>query len=829
VPNDKPLEKPICYHCALEVPRGIDLRYPVLGEERVFCCAGCHAACKTIVDAGFEEFYKFREQEGEINAQVLPEILRNLSLFDRPDVQQSFVRHSGELLEAALILENIRCAACMWLNEQTLRAHPGVVDVHLDYASHQARVTWDPAQTKLSEILQTIAAIGYVAHPYDPAHRDLLLKDARRRSVERLLFAGLLGMPVMAFSISTYWMGGHTGLGQLELWEVIGRWSVLLITLIMMVYSGADFFVGAWRDLKNKRLGMDVPVALGLVAAWVGSLWATITGGEEAYFDSIAMFIFLVLLARVVELKGRLAAASALDHLMKVIPRTATRVDQDGDVAIDIEVAVADLKAGDVVRLLPGDSVPVDGCLLSAFSSFDESHLTGESVAVEHQKGDWIAAGSCNVDQPVLMRVERVNTDSTMNELQRLMDRGLSEKPKLAILAERISAPFVLVTLILAGLTALVWWLIDPAHALPNTISVLIITCPCALALATPVALAIAAGRFAGMGVLPMRMSAVEVLARADTLVLDKTGTLTRGRPKITNVRVLDGMDEALVRALVARMEMHSEHPLAHALREGVDPLAAQLEVLNIPGQGLETHYDGGCWRVGTPLFALQGSALAEEDQTWLQAQLENAGIVVVLSCDAQSRALFVLHDEMREGAEDFVHQARALGMQRVVILSGDQPAAVRYMAQKLGIDEYHGAMLPHDKLAWIEQAQAAGARVMMAGDGINDAPTLAASQVSLSFGAATTLAQLHSDFVLLGQDLRAIPQAIRMARFTRHNVHTNLAWALGYNLLAVPFAALGFISPWVAAIGMSLSSLLVVGNALRLKSVVLQEPQQKV
>ncbi len=818
-------EKNVCYHCALDIPRGIDLRYPVLGEERVFCCAGCHAACKAIVDAGFEEFYKFREQEGEVNAQVLPDILRNLTLFDREDVQQSFVRHSGELLEAALILENIRCAACMWLNEQTLRAHPGVLDVHLDYASHQARVTWDPAQTKLSEILQVIAAIGYVAHPYDPAHREQLIEDERRRSVERLLFAGLLGMEVMFFSIATYWMGGHEPGGQLQLWEVIGRWTSLLITFIMLVYSGADFFVGAWRDLKNKRLGMDVPVVLGMVAAWVGSLWATITGGEEAYFDSIAMFVFFVLLARVVELKGRLAAASALDHLMKVIPATACRVGEDGDT----DVAVADLKGGDVVRLLPGASVPVDGSLLSAFSSFDESHLTGESAPVVHREGDWIAAGSCNVDQPVLMRVERVSTDSTMNELQRLMDRGLSEKPKLAVLAERISAPFVLVTLILAASTALVWWFIDPAHALPNTISVLIITCPCALALATPVALAISAGRFAGLGVLPMRMSAVEALARANTLVLDKTGTLTRGRPKVSAVHALGGLDEAWLRALVARMEMHSEHPLAYALREGVEPLDAPLEVLNVPGQGLEAHLDGRCWRVGTPIFALQGVALADEAQAWLQAHLESAGIVVVLSCDAESRALFVLHDEMREGAEVFVQQTRALGMKRIIILSGDQPAAVRYMAEKLGIDEYHGAMLPQDKLAWIEQAQAAGVRVMMAGDGINDAPTLAAAQVSLSFGAATTLAQLHSDFVLLGHDLSAIPPAIRLARATRRNINANLAWALGYNIVAVPFAALGFISPWVAAVGMSLSSLLVVGNALRLKNVVLREPHQKV
>ena len=431
------------------------------------------------------------------------------------------------------------------------------------------------------------------------------------------------------------------------------------------------------------------------------------------------------------------------------------------------------------------------------------------------------------------MRVERVSADSTMNELQRLMDRGLGEKPKLAVLAERISAPFVLVTLILAGLTALVWAWLDPSEALPNTISVLIITCPCALALATPVALAIAAGRFARMGVLPMKMAAIEALATANTLALDKTGTLTRGKPQVMAVRMLPGMDETLARALVARMELHSEHPLATALRVGVEPLQVDLDVVNHPGQGLSAMYQGQCWRVGSPDFALQSGMLSANDRQWLDAQRNAAGMGVVLSCEGQMRALFVLHDEPREGAQAFVSEARELGMRRVVILSGDQPAAVDYLAQKLGIEEYHAAMRPEDKLAWIEQTQSGvpgmAERVLMVGDGINDAPTLAAAQVSVSFGAATTLAQVNSDFVLLGHDLRTIPQAIRLARITRRNVHVNLVWALAYNLLAVPFAALGFITPWVAAIGMSLSSLLVVGNALRLKSLALRPEHERV
>ncbi len=803
-----------CFHCGLPVPAGIDLRHPVLGQERSFCCAGCHAACKTIVDAGFEDYYRYREQQGEISPQVLPDVLRNLALYDRPEIQQGFVRTDGELREAALILENIRCAACLWVNEQHLRAQPGVVDVQLDYASQQARVKWDPAHIRLSDILQAITAIGYVAHPYDPAHRERLLEQERRRSVERLLFSGMLGMQVMMFALATYWMGGVNAQGELELWETIGRWTSLAITFVMLVYSGADFFVGAWRDLRNRQLGMDVPVVLGLVTAWAGSLWATIVADVDVYFDSIGMFIFFVLLARVVELKGRMAAADAIDRLMKVIPPTALRLEEGREV----EVPVVDLRPGDVVRLRPGDSAPVDGRLLGGASSFDESHLTGESVPALRRDGDWVSAGSCNVDQPVLMRVERVSADSTMNELQRLMDQGLAVKPRVAELAERISVPFVAGVLILAVLTALAWWFIDPARVLPIVIAVLIITCPCALALATPVALAIAAGRFASLGILPMRIAAVEALALADTLVLDKTGTLTSGRPRLSEVRLLNGMDEQQARALVACMERHSEHPLAHALREGVVPLEAEITVRNHPGQGLEAEHGGAVWRLGTPEFALAEGALADADRDWLRAQVEDGGIVVALGREAEARALFVLHDAVREGAEAFVREAKELGLRRVVILSGDQPGAVAHLARRIGIDEWHGGMRPEDKLAWIRQAQAEGATVLMAGDGINDAPTLAAAQVSVSFGAATTLAQLHSDFVLLGADLRVLTSAILLARHTRRNTRQNLGWAAGYNLLAVPFAALGFVTPWLAAIGMSLSSLLVVGNALRLR-----------
>jgi Cu2+-exporting ATPase len=809
-----PLDETCCFHCGLPIPPKFDSPHlTVLGSERFFCCHGCYAVCKAINDAGHEEFYRYREQQDGLNKQVLPSILQDLKIYDRPEVQAGFVRTSGDTREAALILENISCAACLWLNEQHLRAQPGIIDVHLNYASHQARVKWDPECIQLSDILQAIAAIGYIAHPYDPARRERLLEDERRRSIERLIFAGLLGWEVMMFSVATYWMGGYNSQGKLALWEIIGRWTALIVTFIMLIYSGADFFVGAWRDLKNSRLGMDVPVILGLTTAWLGSLWATIVNEQHVYFDSISMFIFFVLLARVVEVKGRMAAADAMDRLMKIIPRTACRVES----GIESEVPVMDLRIGDTVCLHPGDSVPVDGLLLDSASSFDESHLTGESVPVYRKKGEWIYAGSCNVDQSVLMQVERVSTDSTLNELQRLMDQGLSAKPKIAEFAERVSVPFVLGTLVLAVLTAIVWWFINPSAVLPNTISVLIITCPCALALATPVALAISSGRFATLGLMPMRMAAMDSLASADTLLLDKTGSLTQGCPSLTAIRTLGDLSETQARAIAATMERHSEHPLAKALRDGSKSLDDDIVIKNHLGQGVEMYFGEHYWRLGAPLFTLT-RPLSADDEIWLKNQMDHGGIVVILSCDGVAQALFVLHDTLREGATIFVKEMIKLGMKRIVILSGDQYGAVAHLAEQIGISEFYAEMKPQDKLTWISSIQKEGANVLMVGDGINDAPTLAAAQASISFGSATNLAQIHSDFVLLGTDLRVLSQGMLLARHTRRNIRQNLAWAAGYNLVAVPLAAMGFITPWLAAIGMSLSSLFVVGNALRLR-----------
>lgn len=804
-----------CYHCGLPIAENLTITTPVLGETREFCCHGCQLACKTIVENGFEEFYRHRDSEGGLNAQVLPDILKNLSLYDRPEVQQAFVRHQGNQSQAALILENIRCAACLWLNEQHLRALPGVIDVQLDYTSHQASVTWDNEQIQLSQILEAIAAIGYIAHPYDPVHREQLLESEKHRSIEKMLFAGLLGMQIMGFSIATYWMGGYQADGQLPLWEIIGRWSTLIVTSVMLVYSGSDFFVGAWRDLQQRKLGMDVPIVLGLVAAWGGSLWGTIVQDEAVYFDSIGMFIFFVLLARVFELKGRMAATDKLDRLLRIIPPTTTRLIGTQEET----VAVMDLAVGDHIRVLAGQTIPVDGVLTSSAALVNEAHLTGESKPLAKQSGDWLRAGSISLDQPLIMRVEKTSHHSTTSSLQELMRQALSQKPAIAQFSDRISAPFILLVLAIAFITMLVWAWLDSAQALPNTIAVLIITCPCALALATPVALAIAAGRISELGMIPMNMNALAALPKTSILVLDKTGTLTEGQPRLTEIRLLNDMNETHAKSIANALESHSEHPLAYALRDAdsANTLAVS-QLTHFPSQGIEGTIGGDVWRIGKPDFCTS-HALSDEIQAWMKSQQQSGSTVVMLAKANDAQALFVLADPLREDAHQFVETLQqSKRFKQIVMLSGDDSATVASVAQQLGLTDFHGGLLPDDKLAWIQQRQQQGHRVLMIGDGINDAPTLAAADVAISFNHASDLAQLHSDLVLMGHQLMTVVAADQLAKRSQRIINQNLFWALAYNLLAIPFAAFGFITPWMAAIGMSVSSLFVVANALRLK-----------
>ena len=629
-------------------------------------------------------------------------------------------------------------------------------------------------------------------------------------------------MPVMQFSLASYAMGDAGGDGVLPLWMVLGRWTALLAVLAILIYTAQEFFVGAWNDLKRGRLGMDVPIVIGLSAAFLSSVAATLRQSGEVYYDSIAMLVFFVLLARRFELRGRLAAAQVADRLARVVPRQAQQLMPGGATRT---VALVDVRPGDRLRVLPGELVPVDGVLVEGTSSFDESLLTGESASVRRRPGEALIGGARNIDQSIVVEVTHRSDESTVSNMQRLLAQALRSRPRSAVLAERAAAWFVPAVLVIALFTTLLWLWLDPSAVVANTVAVLIVTCPCALALAVPVALTVSASGFAQKGILPLRMDAIEVLARADLVALDKTGTLTQGRHRVVALHCVGGIDAAQARRLAAALERHSEHPIAQAFGAEADPDLQVEARCNHPGEGISAVIEGERWRLGSAVFALPPDR-RDEDLGARIAGLEHDGhSVVVLANDAGPQALFALADPPRAGVSALLAQLRDLGVQKFAILSGDNQTVVDRLAAELGVETALGGLRPEDKMAWVRAQQSVGHCVLMVGDGINDAATLSAANVSVSFVHATDLAQGSSDFLLLGEVLDVIAAARAYASRTRGIILQNLVWAAGYNLGAVPAAAAGLIPPWAAAIGMSLSSLIVVANSLRLRSRA--EPRQ--
>lgn len=788
-------------------------RGTVLGEPRDYCCAGCQAVAEAICAGGLEEYYRLRTASAP-TVSLIAEPTED-RFFDREDFQESFVRQLGRLREASFILDRVRCPACLWLIERHLRAQPGVTEAAAGYAGQSARVVWDPSRISLSGIRTAVREIGYEARPFDPSHRVGIERDASRRDAARLVFAGVLGMMVMNLALAAYFLGGPDASGSLPLWERFGRWCALLASAVLLAYPGQDFFAGAWRDLRRRRVGMDTPIVLGLSAAWSASAWVTVEGAGPVYFDAIAMLVFFVLLARAFETRARLSAAAALDRFAIVLPATARRVDAQGR---ESEIAALDLAAGDVVSVRPGEIVPADGVLLEGRSSFEEAVLTGEPWPRSRGPGEAVVAGSCNRDQPVLLRVTRAGEASTLGEVRRLLERGLASRPRYAEFADRLAGRLVAAVLLLSAATALFWAVRDPAVALPATVAVLMVTCPCALALATPIALTVAAGRFARIGVLPARMAAIERLACADTAVFDKTGTLTLSRPVLESVHTAGDLISETALAIASALEAASPHPIAGAFRAAAPVAAAALET---PPQraeeGVTGTFLGTRWWLGSPRFA-QGPGEALHGLEARLARSRADGRLAAVLADRRGRwALFTFAEELRPGARETVADLRRAGIRRAVLLSGDARGPVERLGKALGFDEARGDMTASDKLEWIRSKERSGSRLLFVGDGLNDAPTLAAAAASVSFAEAPQLSRLASDFVILGQSLAPLAAARRIARRSRRLLAQNIGWALAYNLLAVPLAALGLVPPWAAALGMSVSSLVVVANAMRL------------
>ena len=805
-----------CYHCGLPIPADTRHYVEVDGRRRRMCCIGCEAVAQSIVDNDLTEYYRHRDAMPEPQKEALPAELQELGLFDHPDFQKSFVQPIGEHeREASLILEGITCAACVWLNEQHVSRQPGVSVVDINYATRRARVRWDERRIKLSGILAAIQAIGYRAYPYDAERSEQIAQRERRSMLWRVFVAGFGMMQVMMYAIPAYIAGEGDMTPDIDL---LMRWASLLLTLPVVLYSAAPFFQRALRDVRLRRLGMDVPVALGVGSAFMASVWATVSGGGEVYFDSVTMFVFFLLCGRYLEMLARQKAVRGVEELGKVIPAFAERMNawpgQESE-----RVPVSQLVPSDVLRVRPGEVIPADGAVIDGASDANEALLTGESRPVRKVAGCAVTGGSINISSPLVIRVEQVGDSTRLAAIRRLMERASSEKPRIARQSDRVAVVFIITLLVLAAATGVVWYFIEPGRALWVFVSVLVVACPCALSLATPTALTVATDTLARMGVLVTRGHAIETLARANHYVFDKTGTLTYGRMTLEEVRPLAGVAEPGLRALAAALEQGSEHPIAEGLREaaGDAPLPAIDQIVARTGQGIAGRIEGRTLWIGRPEFvsAQLGGTIPPE-----VAELEARGgsVVALGGEDGGWLGLFRLADVPRAEAPRLT--AKLAGEHAAMtVLSGDAPTVVTALAHALSIPDAHGAMTPQDKQAFIANLQRAPeAVVAMLGDGVNDAPVLAQAHVSVAMGGGTELARNQADIVLLSENLAGLGRGIDVARRTLRIIRQNLWWSFAYNFTSVPLAMAGLVTPWMAGIGMAGSSLLVVLNALRLQ-----------
>ena len=799
-----------CFHCGLPLDAAV---FPVTLDGVAYdtCCRGCQAVAQTIVDNGLGAYYRNRTALAP-SARNTGDLPDELGIYDLPDVQRNFVRDAPAAAhekEASLLIDGITCAACVWLIEQRLARLHGVTAVSLNYATQRARVRWDTQLVALSDILRAVADLGYGAHPYDSNRAEERLRRERSVLLWRLFIAGFSMMQVMMYAIPVYIAGGAmtTDIEQLM------RIASLVLTLPVALWSAVPFYAGAWRDLRSGRVGMDVPVTLGIVIAFTASVIATWSASGTVYFDSVSMFVFLLLGARFLEMGARTKAQQTQEQLVRLVPATAERLTGEGGATQ--RVAAASLRPGDLVRVRPGGAIPADGVVVDGSSVADESLLTGESRPVAKHPGDLLTGGAVNLDGVITMRVTRIGEDTVLAGIVRLMDRAQTEKPRIALAADRVARWFVAILLVLTAGTFAAWWQVDPARALWVAVAMLVVTCPCALSLATPAALTAATGAAYRAGVLVTRGAALETLARATHVVFDKTGTLTSGRMALAEVTLLSGDTREQSLAYAAALESWSEHPVGRALvaaAHGVHPVASGVRT--VTGQGVEGMVGGRLLRIGEPRF------VAELHRQALPPGLDcvpDAVSVAALGDEHGWIALFMLDDVVRHDAPAMIRALAADGL-KLVLLSGDRPQRAAHTAFELGIADYRGGATPADKLAYVRNLQTQGAVVAMVGDGVNDAPVLAQAQVSIALGGCTELAQISADIILIADRLGALAETVRAARRTLRVIHQNLAWAAAYNAVALPLAMAGLVTPLLAAAGMSASSLLVVLNALRLQ-----------
>lgn len=804
-----------CHHCESGLPANAVITAEIAGRERHFCCHGCHTVCAMIHELGMADYYEKRDPAALGNLP-LP-LQADIEVYDRPEVAAEFVTmRDGNIREAALIIDGIHCAACLWLNEKVLRETPGVVSATLNYSTHRARICWDDSTTRLSAIIRRIAAIGYQAKPYDPTAIEEPRLKRNRDLLARLAFAGFGAAAVSIMAEALY--GGYFW-GIEAKFKNYFQWVSMLVTTPVVLYSGMPFFSGAWRGLRNRALNMDLPIALGVLVAYIYSVIATFSGKGEVYFDSAAMFLFIILVGRHLEGAALRRAGEVTERLLHLGARTATLLIGEERVT----VPVRELKLDDMVEVKPGEKIPADGMLVSGASWLDESMLTGEGRPVAKQAGAQVSGGTLNGNGTFVFKVTGVGKDTALARIVRLVEEAQATRAPFQLMADRISRWFVGVVLLLAAAALLYWYPQNPVKAVEIAIAVLIITCPCALALATPAAVIVATGLGAKKGILFRGGDVLEKAAGVTHVVLDKTGTLTEGKMEIADVIPAGPLSRLPLLTVAASLEAMSEHPIGKAILRKADEEGISVnrvsEFLAWPGRGISGVWQHRTAVAGTADFLRERGVNIPVGLTAPARQLEQDGkTLVYVSADNEFLGTLVIADRLRNDAARTVASLKAMGL-KVTLLTGDSLGAARTAAHEAGIDNVIARVLPQDKEAVIRKLQEAGDRVVMVGDGVNDAPALVRADVGMALVSGSDVSVEAADIVLPANRLDAVTSALALSRRTFGIIRQNLWLSALYNGIAVPMALLGLVAPVVAAIAMPISSLAVVGNALRIGS----------
>jgi len=772
-------------------------------KKLFFCCKGCQGVYHLLGSEGLDSFY---DKLGNTKLQPASQISEDLEKFDLEGFKNKYIKTNEDgLYEIHLIIEGIHCSACVWLNEKVLHKTDGIIEASINYTNNKAKVIWDPEEVKLSKIIETIRSIGYNAYPYDPSLQEERATKTRKDYYSRILVAVFGTMNIMWLAIAHY-AGYFTGIEQ-RFKDILNVAEFILATPVLF-YSGWIFFRGAYYGFKNHIVNMDTLVASGALSAYIYSIYAMITQRGEVYFDSVVMIVTFILVGKYLEVLSKKHAVDTLDSLMGSTPTEVTTL-KDGVKSL---VSIENIQVGDIIELKPGEKVVIDGTLTSGQGSFDESSLTGENEPLYKQNSDAILSGSICLDSVIHYKASKDVSSSLLTSIVNLLEESITKKPHIEQLANTISGYFSNIILLIALLTLAGWyyWNGNFETALIVGISVIVIACPCALGLATPMATLVGISIAAKRGILFKEATFLETMAKSNFLALDKTGTITEGKPSVVKAELLEGFDPSLLLALVNT----SNHPISKGitsyLKEENDPIK-QITLENIKSveaKGIKATYEGKNL-LGGNVDLLKNEGIEIDEQS------ENS--LFFFAIDNKLMARFELTDTIREGAKETIGKIQALGI-RVVMLTGDHGQSANKVAKEVGIKEVHAKLLPQDKSAFIEKFQEEGEVVVMVGDGINDAIALAQSNIAIAMGQGADVAIDVSDVVLLNEEPQSILEAYKISKRTFRAVKENLGFSLLYNIIAVPLAVMGFVNPLIAALSMSLSSLVVVGNSMRIK-----------